>query len=122
MPSQNTHFRRSWRHDICPTLTIDSWKEELSEKEEGKKESVDTFKGKQAMNEVIEKKYLGDVISKDGSNQTNIKERTNKAQGNVNKIVIGLNERPYGNHFFKAAKLMREGILLNGLLTNEKVG
>ena len=32
--------------------------------------------------------------------------------------MIGLNERLYGKHFFKAAKLMREGVLLNGLLTN----
>ena len=70
------------------------------------------------MNEVTEKKYLGDVINKDGNNQSNIKEGTNKAQGNVNKIVNSLHERPYGKHFYKAAKLMREGILLNGLLTN----
>ena len=47
------------------------------------------------MNEVTENKYLGDVINKDGNNQSNIKEGTNKAQGNVNKIVNSLNERPY---------------------------
>ena len=72
------------------------------------------------MNEVHEKKYLGDIISKDGSNKSNIKDRTNKAQGNVIKIVKGLTERPYGKHFFKAAKLMREGKLISGLLTNSE--
>ena len=29
-----------------------------------------------------------------------------------------MNDRPYGKHFFRAAKLMREGILLNKILTN----
>ena len=89
------HIGKKQNDDICPTLTIDSWKEELYEREDGKKESVDIFKGKEAMNEVTEKKYLGDVINKDGNNQSNIKEGTNKAQGNVNKIVNSLNERPY---------------------------
>ena len=31
-----------------------------------------------------------------------------------------MNERPYGKHFFKAAKLMREAILINGLLSNSE--
>ena len=57
---------------------------------------------------------------KDGKNQQNIKARTNRAQGNINKIVTSLSERPYGRHTFKAAKLMRETILLGGLLTNSE--
>ena len=36
----------------------------------------------------------------------------------MNKISPALSERPYGKHSFKAAKLMRESILLGGLLTN----
>ena len=72
------------------------------------------------MNEVHENKYLVDLISRDGSNKKIIKDRTNKAQGNVNKIVKGLFERPYGKHFFKAAKLMIEGILLSGLPSNSE--
>ena len=72
------------------------------------------------MNEVHAKKYLGDLISRDVRNKKNIKDITNKAQGNVNKIVKGLFERPYGKHFFKAAKLMIEGILLSSLLNNSE--
>ena len=70
------------------------------------------------MKVVEEKKYLGDIITKDGKNSRNIRERTNKAQGNINHIVNSLMERPYGRHRFKAAKLMRDAILLSGLLTN----
>ena len=45
------------------------------------------------MKEVSEKKYVGDIISSDGKNKKNIKDRTNKATGNVNKIVTSLIER-----------------------------
>ena len=38
--------------------------------------------------------------------------------GNVNKILTSLNERPYGKHAFQAALLMRQGILLGGMLSN----
>ena len=70
------------------------------------------------METVKAKKYLGDLISCDGKNNLNIKERTNKANGNIEKIVSTLQERPYGRHRFKAYKLMREGLLVGGLLTN----
>ena len=65
-----------------------------------------------------EKKYLGDIICKDGTNKINIKDRTNKATGNVNKIDTTLKERQFGKHTFKATKLMRESILIGGILTN----
>ena len=70
------------------------------------------------MKEVTEKKYLGAIISQDGHNEINIKEGTNKATGNINKIVSTLSERPFGRHRFKSLKLMRDGILLGSLLTN----
>ena len=50
--------------------------------------------------------------------EKNILERTNKSNGTINKIMSTLNERPFGKHLFKAYKLMREGMLLGGLLTN----
>ena len=78
----------------------------------------DIFAGKELMKDVKEKKYLGDIVAKDGTNALNIKDKTNKAMGNVNKIVMALSERAYGKHTFKAAKLMRDAILVSGLLTN----
>ena len=70
------------------------------------------------MKNVFEKKYLGDIISSDLKNKKNITDKTNKGVGNVNKILTSLNERPYGRHTYKAAKLMREGMLLGSMLTN----
>ena len=60
------------------------------------------------------------MISADGKNDSNIRERTNKSIGNINKIISSLNERPYGRHFFRAYKIMREGLLLGGMLTNSE--
>ena len=50
--------------------------------------------------------------------QKNITDRTNKAIGNINRIESTLRERHYGRHYFKAFRLMREGLLLGGLLNN----
>ena len=72
------------------------------------------------MNEVKETKYLGDIIQSNGHNNSNIKNRTNKAHGNVNKIITSLKERHYGKHYFKAAMLMRQRMLVGGMLTNSE--
>ena len=70
------------------------------------------------MESVEEKTYLGQIIQNDGKNDKNIKDKVNKAVGNVNRIICAISERPYGHHTFKAALLMRQGLMLSGMLTN----
>ena len=86
---EKIHIGKRHNKDICPTLEVDSWKEVL-EGSVGRRELNDVYDGKKAMKEVSEKKYLGDIISDDGKNQKNIKDRTNKSIGNINKIVTTL--------------------------------
>ena len=93
-------------------------KEELIEKSDGYKVLEDRFVGREKMKNVKEKKYLGDIISSDGRNSKNIRERTKKSNGTINNIVSTLTERPYGKHNFKAYKILRQGLLLGGMLTN----
>jgi hypothetical protein len=112
------HIGKNHHKVICTDLEVDCWKEERVEEKDDQKYMMEKYTGKEVMQLVSEKKYLGDIISSDGKNNKNIIERTNKAMGNVNKIVSTLNERPYGKHLFKAYQLMREGLLLGGLLTN----
>ena len=81
---------------------------------------VDKHIGRSIMSDFTVKKYLCNIIESDGRNKYSIKDKTNKAQGNINKIITTLTERPYGQHNFKASKLMRESILLGGLLTNSE--
>ena len=97
---------------------IRSWKEVLEVNGLGRNKINDVYDGRKHMKEVSDKKYLGDIISHDGKNQKNIKDKTNKSMGNINKIVTTLTERPYGKYHFKAYRMMREGLLLAGLLTN----
>ena len=59
-------------------------------------------------------------MQSDGKNELNIKSRTDKAFGNVEKIKNTLIERPYGKYSFKAALLMREALLIGGLLSNSE--
>ena len=117
---EKMHIGKTYNSDICPEMSVDSWKEKLIGNEMKEKEIQVIYVGEKVMKQVSEKKYLGDVISSDRKNEANIKERTNKAIGNVNKTVASLNERPYGRYYFKAYKLMGEGLLLGGMLTNSE--
>ena len=115
---EKLHIGKKQNEDICQTITIDSWGKKVVQNKNGIKEIIDVFKGKEALSEVFEKKYLGDVIAKNGKNTSNIKERTNRGHGTINKIVTTLNERSYGRHQFKAAMLMRGSMLVGGMLNN----
>ena len=73
------------------------------------------------MQEVQSDKYLGDVISADGSNTLNVKKMVSKGFGIISKIKNMLDKVTLGHHYFKAALLLRESIFLNGILTNTEV-
>ena len=65
--------------------------------------------------------YLGDVIAADGTNTLNIKARISKGNGILAKIRNYLETVSFGSHYFKMALLLRESLLLNGILTNSEV-
>lgn len=102
-PSRLSPLGRS----IRTTLTVDTWNDKVIENNKGDKYLIDTYLEEEVMKKVTEKKYLGDIISNSMKNGTDIKDKTNKAIGNFNKILSSLNERPYGSHRYKAAVLMR---------------
>ena len=62
--------------------------------------------------------YLGDVISFDGSNTQNIKQRVSKGNGIIAKIKNMLESLSLGQHYFKIALLLRESLLINGVITS----
>ena len=102
----------------CTDFEVDIWKDHLVQKENGVKVLDDKHMGKEKMKAVLSKKYLGQIIQNNGRNDQNIKDKTDKAVGNVSKITNALSERPYGKHAYKAALLMRQAMLLGGLLSN----
>ena len=73
------------------------------------------------MQEVTEDVYLGDIISCDGKNTKNVKQRISKGIGIVNQIFNLLGNVRFGAHQFEIAMLLRESMLINGTLTNSEI-
>ena len=73
------------------------------------------------MQQVDYDKYLGDVISGDGKNTLNIESRVSKGLGIVTQMEHLLDTVSLGHHYFDIALLMRESMLINGILTNAQV-
>ena len=96
------HIGKQHNRNVCSDLTVDAWKEEVIEQENGRKVIVDKFLGNKVMHEVNEKAYLGDIISNDGKMKKIYlkKTRTDKSNGNINKIISTLEERPLGKKCF----------------------
>ena len=61
-------------------------------------------------------KYIGDVISADGSNDENIKKRRSQGIGAMAQIFSILSEISLGYHYVEIGLILRESILLSKLL------
>ena len=70
---------------------------------------------------VSETTYLGDIIQADGKNSSNIKNRVSKGIWLVTEVLNILKSISFGKKYFEIAILLREAILLNGMLTNCEV-
>ena len=67
-------------------------------------------------------KYLGDQISNDGENKSNISERKGKGIGIVSQIMSLLDDSIcLGKYYFQTAVKLRESYLVNGILFNAEV-
>ena len=105
----------------CQDLSVDKWSEvEISNDVTGELEFKDIYDGVHIMEETDEEKYLGDVISTDGSNIKNIKARIAKGTGIVNKILTILDGIPFGKHYFKVGVLLRDSLLVSSVLFNSE--
>ena len=56
-----------------------------------------------------------------GSNEKNIQSRVLKVHGKVTDIINILEKVTFGSHYFKVAKMLRESIFLNGIMTNSEI-
>ena len=68
-----------------------------------------------------EQKYLGDLICSSGSVRNNVESRRNKGFGIVNEIISILEEIPLGRFKFEIGLILRQAMLLNGVLFNSEV-
>ena len=65
--------------------------------------------------------YLGDIISCNGTNTSNVKSRTSKGMGQVNTIMTMLKAVSFGEKYFEIALTLREALLINGMLGSSDV-
>ena len=75
----------------------------------------------QAVESVSQAVYLGDVLSQDGSNTNNIKDRVSKGMGQMNTILTLLKTVSFGSSYFQIAVTLREAHLINGMLSSTDV-
>ena len=73
------------------------------------------------MQEVTADKYLGDILSSDSKNTKNINERISKGLGIISQICNLLENISFGPHYFEIGVLLRNSMLINGILTNAEI-
>ena len=104
-----------------PDLYVDGWKLKVVEdKETGQKEDAEDFDGERDILESDNEKYLGQIISKDGSNTKNVENKTNKGKGMVDKIENILENNPGGNFHFEIALILRNACLISSLISGSE--
>ena len=109
------------KKDLCPDLHIDNWGvTKCDEAKTGFGNLEDTFLGQHKVDEVDKEKYLGDILSADGSNMKNILSRIDKSGGVIKQICSILDETCFGNFHFEVAMILRGSLLLNSILTNSE--
>ena len=72
------------------------------------------------MHESKEEKYLGDYITSSGKNDTTIEDRKNKGYGIVAEILAILDDIPLGKYKMEIGLMLRQAMLLNGILYNSE--
>ena len=80
------HIGRKHNIYICSDCHVDAWVDKLVVGEDGQEYLKDEYFGRVPMKNAYEKKYLGDIFSADTKNEKNIKDKTDRAIGIVNKI------------------------------------
>ena len=84
------------------------------------KEEIENFEGSIEMEDSAEEKYLGDIITHDGSNRKNIIARKGKGFGIIEKIMEMLQELSFGPSYFEVANLLRHSLFLSSVLLNSE--
>ena len=72
------------------------------------------------MEDATKSKYLGDIIDNSGKVTANIEERRGKGFAIVNEILTIIEEIPLGKYKIEIGLILRQAMLLNGILYNSE--
>ena len=106
----------------CPDLFIDNWKlEKKNEMDTGIESLEDVLEDEAKMEKVNSDKYLGDIITADGTNDKNVKARTDKGYGIIDQLIDIFRDYSFGPSFFQVAVMFRNSMFINAILCNSEV-
>ena len=113
------HVGKAQHAEVCPHLEVDGWRVKVVSDINTKEVTLeDEYSGVHKMEEVVDEKYLGDIIASDGKNTKNISARSNRGTGVVNQIMSMLEDICFGKYYFQVAMVFRNSLLISSLLTN----
>ena len=72
------------------------------------------------MTESVKEKYLGDIVDQSGKVRSTIEERKSKGYGIVSEILAIVNDIPLGQYKMEIGLMLRQAMLLNGVLFNSE--
>ena len=104
------HIGRKRPEFKCENSYIDSWGS-------NRNENSDIYLGGVKVKEAFSTKYLGELISSDGSNTENIAARKKRGFGTIKDICTMLDKMCLGPYMFKKAVILRNSMLVGTLLT-----
>ena len=70
---------------------------------------------------MIPAKSLGDILNENGTIDNTITDRKSKSIGIISQISTILDSITFGLYYVDTALILREAILINGILTNSEV-
>ena len=115
------HIGKSNSEILCQDLYVGKWENEVVEDPQtGGYRMNEFFSGNVKMGERKVQKYLGDLISSDGTHTKNIQDRRNKGYGVIKQIVQILEATYFGKYYFEVAMVLRESLFLSSLLLNSE--
>ena len=94
---------------------------ETEDRNTNTKEFEEIFNGEEEVKEADYTKYLGQIISNDGTNIKNTENRAQVGIGLVNKIETTLKNTPGGKYHFELAVLMRNAVLISSIISSSEI-
>ena len=115
------HIGKENSEILCKDVHVGEWKNEvMDDPVTGDYKIHEYFSGNVKMDSRREQKYLGDILSSDGSHLKNIQDRRNKGYGIINQIKQILESTFFGKYYFEVAIVLRENLFLSSVLLNSE--
>ena len=115
------HIGKTNSETLCQELYVGEWKNEMQyDPQTGESKMNEYFAGNVKMQTTKEQKYLGDILSSDGTHTKNVQERRNKGYGIINQILQILESTYFGKYHFEIAIVLRESLFLSSILLNSE--